>query len=285
MSTPHSPSQPDERYARLVSEACRRIETSETLPAVAELAEHAGLATRQFHRVFKQLTGVTPHAYAQTVRWERARQELGQSTTVTEAMHTAGFESTGRFYADSTARLGMTPKRLRKAGHGETIHFAVGECTLGAVLVAESARGVCAIMLGDDPDELLMQLQKRFAAAELIGGDARYEKHVAQIVGLINSPGSDIDLPLDIRGTAFQQRVWEALRAIPAGETASYAEIADRVGKPGAARAVAHACADNALAVAIPCHRVVRANGGLSGYRWGVERKRKLLEREAQLTD
>lgn len=272
-------------HAERVARACRRIESSAHTPSVAELAREAGMASSQFHRIFKQIAGVTPHAYAQEVRWQRAGRELERASSVTEAMHSSGFESSGRFYSDSTARLGMTPSRLRKAGQGETIHFALGACSLGTVLVAESARGVCAIMLGDDPDELLQQLQQRFAAAELIGDDARYEEHVALVVGLIESPASDSDLPLDIRGTAFQQRVWQALRSIPAGETASYAEIAQRIGQPTAARAVARACADNRLAVAIPCHRVVRSDGGLSGYRWGVERKRKLLQREAALRD
>lgn len=281
MSTSQTDICADKRHAELVADACRRIETSATAPAVGELAADAGLASRHFHRIFKKLTGVTPHAYAQAVRWKRTRQKLGQAVTVTEAMHSSGFESSGRFYADSTARLGMTPSRLRKAGQGETIHFALGECSLGTVLVAESGSGVCAILLGDDPDELLLQLQQRFAAADLVGGDKDYEERMAQVVALIESPCRGAELPLDIRGTAFQQRVWQALRAIPAGETASYSEIAQRIGQPSAARAVANACANNRLAVAIPCHRVVRSDGGLSGYRWGVERKRSLLEREA----
>lgn len=285
MSATQSKPRTDSSQAQRITDACRCIEASESMPSVAELAARAGLASRHFHRIFKQYTGVTPHAYAQAVRWKRTRQKLEQSATVTEAIHAAGFESNGRFYADSTARLGMTPKRLRRNGEGESIHFALGECSLGTVLVAESESGVCAIMLGNDPDELLLQLQKRFAAATLLGADEDYEKHVAQVVALIESPGSDHDLPLDIRGTAFQQRVWQALRAIPAGKTASYADIARRIGQPTAARAVARACADNRLAVAIPCHRVVRSDGGLSGYRWGVERKRKLLQREAALRD
>ncbi|MGB8636216.1 MAG: methylated-DNA--[protein]-cysteine S-methyltransferase [Rhodanobacteraceae bacterium] len=285
MATAQRKTHADTRHASLVADACRHIETSDAIPRVAELAARAGLAERHFHRIFKQLTGVTPHAYAQAIRWDRARRKLAQNTTVTDAMHAAGFESSARFYADSSARLGMTPKRHRAGGRGETIHFALGKCSLGSVLVAESARGVCSIMLGDDPDELLLELQRRFAAAELVGADRGYEKHVAQVVSLVESPGNDANLPLDIRGTAFQQRVWQALRAIPVGETASYAEIARRIGKPGSARAVARACADNKLALAIPCHRVVRSDGGLSGYRWGVERKRALLQRESALRD
>ncbi len=279
--TSEKTSTPAERVAR----ACRQIENADPAPTVAQLARQAGMATRRFHQIFKQIAGVTPHAYAQAVRWRRAERKLAHTTTVTEAMHAAGFESTGRFYADSNARLGMTPKQRRAGGSGETIRFALGECSLGQVLVAESERGVCAIMLGDDPDALLEDLQKRFARADLVGAEAGYETRVAQVVGLIESPASDPALPLDIRGTAFQQRVWQALRAIPAGETASYAEIARRIGQPTASRAVARACADNKLAVAIPCHRVVRSDGGLSGYRWGVARKRALLKREAVRRD
>ena len=179
------------------------------------------------------------------------------------------------------ARLGMTPTAVRRGGDGATIRFAVGQASLGAVLVAATDKGVSAIMLGDDPDELVRELQDRFPRAELRGGDAAFERMVAQVVGLVEAPGQRLDLPLDIRGTAFQQQVWQALRAIPPGTTATYAEIAKAVGRPKAVRAVAQACAANPLAVAIPCHRVVRTDGDLSGYRWGVERKRKLLDREA----
>jgi AraC family transcriptional regulator of adaptative response/methylated-DNA-[protein]-cysteine methyltransferase len=176
----------------------------------------------------------------------------------------------------------MTPSEYRAGGAATAIRFAVGECSLGSILVAQSDRGVCAILIGDDPDELARDLQDRFPHARLTGGDGEFEKLVAQVVGFVEAPGVGLDLPLDVRGTAFQQRVWQALRAIPAGETASYTEIARRIGVPKAVRAVAQACRANALAVAIPCHRVVRNDGGLSGYRWGVERKRALLEREGK---
>ena len=200
--------------------------------------------------------------------------------TVTEAIYDAGFNSSSRFYAHSTARLGMTPSAVRRGGEGLVIRFAVGEASLGSVLVAATDKGVCAIMMGDNPDALAGDLQDRFPRAELIGGDREFERTVAAVVGLVEAPGQNLDLPLDIRGTAFQQKVWQTLRAIPPGKTASYAEIAKAVGRPKAVRAVAQACAANPLAVAIPCHRVVRTDGGLSGYRWGVERKRKLLDRE-----
>ncbi|MGN6702056.1 MAG: methylated-DNA--[protein]-cysteine S-methyltransferase, partial [Burkholderiaceae bacterium] len=169
----------------------------------------------------------------------------------------------------------------RAGGARETIRFAVGQCALGAILVASSARGVCAILLGDDPDALARDLQDRFPRAELVGGDRDFERHVAAVVGFVDAPAIGLDLPLDVRGTAFQQRVWQALREIPAGSTVSYTELADRIGQPQAVRAVASACAANPLAVAIPCHRVVRRDGGLSGYRWGVERKRALLATES----
>ena len=175
----------------------------------------------------------------------------------------------------------MTPRRYREGGADAEIRFAIGECSLGSILVAMSTRGVCAILLGDDPDALARDLQARFPRANLIGGDAEFEAVVARVVGFVEAPGFGLDLPLDVRGTAFQQRVWQALRDVPAGSTVSYTEIARRLGAPTSVRAVAHACAANALAVAIPCHRVVRMDGGLSGYRWGVERKRALLEREA----
>ena len=175
----------------------------------------------------------------------------------------------------------MTPTTYRAGGANMDIRFAIGECSLGSILVATSERGVCAILLGDDPDELARDLQDQFPRANLIGGDAEFEELVAKVIGFVEAPGLGLELPLDVRGTAFQQRVWQALREIPAGDTASYADIAHRIGSPNAVRAVARACAANALAVAIPCHRVVRNDGGLSGYRWGVERKRALLEREA----
>jgi AraC family transcriptional regulator of adaptative response/methylated-DNA-[protein]-cysteine methyltransferase len=178
--------------------------------------------------------------------------------------------------------LGMTPGAWRKGGAGETIRFALGQCALGAILVASSASGICAISLGDSPEALLRELQDRFSQAELIGGDAGFEALVARVVAMVEAPGQTQgpELALDIRGTAFQQKVWQALRRIAPGQTVSYAELAARIGAPGAHRAVAGACAANTLAVAIPCHRVVRSDGGLSGYRWGIERKRALLERE-----
>ncbi len=270
-----------ERQASAVAKACRSIEQAEEAPSLDALAETAGMSRFHFHRVFKAQTGVTPKAYADAHRAERVREELAQSDTVTAAIYGAGFNSNGRFYATSTDLLGMTPTEFRAGGTGAAIRFAVGECSLGSILVAATEKGVCAIQLGDDPEALVRGLQDRFPKARLIGGDATFEQLVARVVALVEAPGNGPDLPLDVRGTAFQRVVWQALRDIPPGSTASYGEIARRIGRPKAVRAVAQACASNDIAVAIPCHRVVRRDGGLSGYRWGIERKRALLEREA----
>ncbi|HET9405346.1 MAG TPA: bifunctional DNA-binding transcriptional regulator/O6-methylguanine-DNA methyltransferase Ada [Burkholderiales bacterium] len=277
------PDQPtrDQQLAAKVAETCRFIEAAAETPGLRELAARAGLSAYHFHRVFKAVTGVTPRAYAAAHRARRVRGELRRGGTVTEAIYGAGYGSNGRFYETADAVLGMTPGAYRAGGANTEIRFAIGKCALGSILVAQSARGICAIFLGDDPGALARELQDRFPRARLIGGDRAYEKLVAKVVGFVEAPALGLDLPLDVRGTAFQQRVWQALRRIPAGRTASYTEIAKRIGSPQSVRAVAGACAANALAVAIPCHRVVRNDGGLSGYRWGVERKRALLKREA----
>jgi AraC family transcriptional regulator of adaptative response/methylated-DNA-[protein]-cysteine methyltransferase len=271
-----------EQHAATVARLCRFIERAEQAPSLEALAAEAGLSVYHLHRVFKAATGLTPKAYAAAHRARRVRAELDRSGTVTEAIYGAGYNSNGRFYAQSNDVLGMTPSRYRAGGTDTDIRFAIGECTLGAILVAASEVGVCAILIGDDPDALARDLQDRFPRAELIGGDPGFEQLVAKVVGLVEAPGLGLDLPLDVRGTAFQQRVWQALRDIPAGRTVSYADLARRIGAPKSVRAVAQACGANALAVAIPCHRVVRNDGALAGYRWGVERKRALLERESR---
>jgi AraC family transcriptional regulator of adaptative response/methylated-DNA-[protein]-cysteine methyltransferase len=269
------------QHAAAVARACRLIEEADAIPSLDALANAVGMSRFHFHRTFKAQTGVTPRAYAEEHRANRVRDALTKSTTVTEAIYDAGFNSSGRFYAASSAVLGMPPAKFRSGGQGAAIRFAVGECSLGSILVAATDTGICAIALGDNPESLVRDIQDRFPNARLIGDDAAFDRIVATVVGFVEAPAIGLSLPLDVRGTAFQQRVWQALREIPAGSTMSYAEIARRLGVPKAVRAVAQACASNPIAVAIPCHRVVRLDGGLSGYRWGVERKRTLLQREA----
>lgn len=274
------PSTPN-KHAALVAQACRRIEAAEQPPSLDDLARQAGLSPFHFHRVFKAATGLTPKAYADAHRANAVRASLARGkASVTDAIFDAGFNANSRFYEHADAMLGMKPTQYRAGGVDARIEFAIGESSLGAILVARSQRGVCAISLGDDAGLLLRELQDRFPRAELVGGDTGFERLVAQVVGMIEQPNLGIDLPLDVRGTAFQQRVWQALGQIPPGQTASYAQVAQRIGSPTSVRAVAQACASNTLAVAIPCHRVVRSDGALSGYRWGVERKRELLLRE-----
>ncbi|MEZ5651139.1 MAG: bifunctional DNA-binding transcriptional regulator/O6-methylguanine-DNA methyltransferase Ada [Burkholderiaceae bacterium] len=266
---------------RRIVAACRLIEGAPSAPSLAELAANAGLGEHHFHRLFKRALGVTPRAYAQAVRRGRLNQSLADEPSVTDAIYAAGYNSSGRFYEEAQAALGMQARTHRAAGAGETIRFAVGQCWLGSVLVAATAIGVCAISIGDDPQALVDELQARFANAELIGDDPAFADHIAHVVGFIDGRRDTLDLPLDIRGTAFQQRIWQALREIPAGRTLSYSALAEALGMPRSTRAIAAACAANTLAVAIPCHRVVRADGGLAGYRWGIQRKRALLDREA----
>lgn len=272
----------DAENAILVAKACRLIEESEEEPSLEDLAKAVGRSAGHFHRTFKALTGVTPKAYAAARRAGEVRSGLTSGRTVTQTFHEAGFGSSGRFYEKSTDILGMTPTKYRAGGADEVIKFAVGQTSLGAVLVASTEKGVAAILLGDEPDKLVRDLQDRFPRARLIGADTAYEALISRVVALVEAPRIGLDLPLDIRGTAFQKRVWDALRNLPAGTTASYTEVARLIGAPGSVRAVARACAANKLAVAIPCHRVVRSDDSLSGYAWGVERKRALLELEAE---
>jgi AraC family transcriptional regulator of adaptative response/methylated-DNA-[protein]-cysteine methyltransferase len=269
------------QHAAIVAKACRRIEHDDAIPSLQRLADEAQMSPYHFHRVFKSVTGLTPKAYADAQRARKVRAHLDDSRSVTEAIYDAGFNSNSRFYEAADHVLGMKPSDYRAGGANTDIRFAIGECSLGSILVAQSDRGVCAILLGDDPDELARDLQDKFPQANLIGGDRDFEQLVARVVGFIEAPALGLDLPLDVRGTAFQQRVWQALREIPAGSTTTYTDIAMRIGAPKAIRAVAQACAANTLAVAIPCHRVIRRDGETSGYRWGAERKRALLKRES----
>jgi len=269
--------------AALVARACRMIEESETPPLLDELAAELGMSPFHFHRLFKAETGLTPKAYSSAYRARKLREELSSAdASITDAIYGAGFNSNSRFYEAADDLLGMRARDYRAGGAGAVMRFAVGQCSLGAILVAQSQRGICAILLGDDPDQMVRDLQDQFPKAEIIGCDGEFEQLIAQVVGFIEAPSMGMHLPLDVQGTAFQERVWRALREIPPGATASYSDIAARIGSPKAVRAVAQACATNHIAVAIPCHRVVRRDGDISGYRWGVDRKRELLRREAQ---
>ncbi|MAA65375.1 MAG: bifunctional DNA-binding transcriptional regulator/O6-methylguanine-DNA methyltransferase Ada [Alteromonadaceae bacterium] len=278
---PDQPAPQAQRQQQMVA-ACREIENAESEPSLSQLAAACGLSRFHFQREFKHRIGLTPRAYFQAHRANRLKAALASGETSTRAGLEAGFGSSGRLYAATGDHLGMTPGDYRAGGRGETIRFALGDCRLGVILVAATARGICAIELGDTADALLQAFQSRFPQAELVGGDPAFARWVAVLVGYVNQPNESVlDLPLDIQGTAFQQKVWQVLRAIPCGDTVTYTDVANALGQPTAARAVARACATNSIALAIPCHRVVRSDGSLSGYRWGIERKAALLERES----
>ena len=277
---PQSPT-PDD-HAALIERACESIAAAPTPPSLDELAAAAGLSPSYFHRLFKAKTGVTPKQYALAHRHNQLHDRLQQDDSITEAMYNAGYGSSSRFYEQSTALLGMKPSQFRRGAAGQQIQFAITPCYLGWVLVAGTDQGICAIELGDTPEGLQARLQERFPLADLQEGAAAFRDWVQQVLIFLKAPGDRLDLPLDIQGTAFQRRVWLALRDIPAGTTLSYSAVAARIGQPKATRAVAQACASNKLAVAIPCHRVVRQDGDLGGYRWGIPRKQALLGREAQ---
>ena len=276
---PESESRAEPHLGTIVR-ACRLIDGAEEPIPLAALAASAGMSPYHFHRVFRKIVGVTPKGYADQRRAEKLKDGLRRGMSVTRAMYDAGFGSGSRLYGSAGELLGMTPSRYRAGAAGVAIRYGLARTPLGWLLAAATDRGVCMIALGNSPGPLIRHLGERFPRALLREGDRELSGWVAQVAAFIESPRGVLDLPLDIRGTAFQRRVWEALRAIPPGKTASYAEVARRIGRPTAARAVARACASNDLAVAIPCHRVVRGDGGIGGYRWGAARKRALLERE-----
>ncbi|BAW80382.1 AraC family transcriptional regulator [Candidatus Nitrosoglobus terrae] len=263
-----------------IIQSCRIIEKAEDILSFKDLAKQVGMSAYHFHRLFKQITGLTPYQYAVAHKINRIKRELSQESTVTQAILNAGYNSNSRFYEKSNEVLGMTPSNYRRGGKNMEIRFAISKCLLGLILVAQSALGVCAILLGDDSKALVHDLQERFPHANLMREDDNLKQLIVSVVGFIEAPEIGLDLPLDIRGTAFQQRVWQLLRQIPIGQTLSYTEVARRIGAPKSARAVAGACAANQIAIAIPCHRVVRSDGKISGYRWGIERKRTLLDNE-----
>jgi AraC family transcriptional regulator of adaptative response/methylated-DNA-[protein]-cysteine methyltransferase len=272
----------NEQIANKIAAVCRLIEEAEEKPTLQKLAEFAQWSTYHMQRVFKATTGVSPAEYAAAQRGKRIHRTLKEETTVTDAIYAAGYASSSRFYETSTPLLGMTPSNYREGGAGANVAFAIGECSLGSVLVARSERGICAILLGDDSQILIEDLSRRFPLARITRGETDFEKLLDDVIQLVDSPRKAINLPLDIKGTAFQRRVWQALRKIPAGSTATYSDISKSIGAPKSVRAVARACAENPIAVAIPCHRVIAKNGSLAGYRWGLERKRKLLDGEAK---
>jgi AraC family transcriptional regulator of adaptative response/methylated-DNA-[protein]-cysteine methyltransferase len=271
--------------SRWVAEACRHIDTAETPPTLAALSARFGLSPTHLQRAFKAETGLSPRAYAAEARARRLRDGLTPDTTVTQALYAAGFNSSGRLYDQSDALLGMTPGRYRKGGAGETLRYACAPCSLGRVLVAMSVKGVAAILLGDEAEAMGAELQARFPRATLVPGDGDFRAVLDKVVAYVEAPRTGLDLPLDIRGTAFQHKVWQALRDIPAGTTTTYGEIARRIGAPTAVRAVGAACGRNPLGVAVACHRVLGGDGRLHGYYWGTERKRRLLAREGVTVD
>ena len=272
-------------HVEVVTAVCRSIDAAvaadQPIPSLTMLAQRAGFSPFHLHRVFKRAIGVTPRAYGAGVRARRMSARLADGDTISEAIVNAGYSSSSRFYEGALQRMGMTASRARRGGVGETVRFAVGETSLGPVLVAATEKGVCSIQFGDDPDELVHALKRRFSSAELVGDDEQFARVIGAVIAFVETPRDGLDLPLDIRGTAFQERVWLALTAIPSGRTMTYTQLAAAIGQPAAIRAVASACAANEIAMAIPCHRVIRASGALSGYRWGVERKSKILQRES----
>ena len=264
---------------RLAVEAAKAfIADCEAAPSLEEVAAHAGYAPHHFHRLFKRETGLTPAAYARSLRAERLKAALEEGGSITSAIYDAGYNAPSRAYADAERHLGMTPSAWKDGGRGVTIRYMVAASSLGPVLIAATAKGLCRISFDEDEGDL----RRRFPKAEIVPGDAALGALATQVVRLIESPAEPLDLPLDVNGTAFQQAVWAALRAIPAGETRSYGEIAAAIGRPGAVRAAGTACGDNGLAVLIPCHRVLRSDGRLGGYAYGLARKKALLEREGR---
>lgn len=274
-------SSPADDLSAKITAACKLLENSEPL-SLEELAAQFGFSPHYFHRMFKQATGLTPAKYAHAQRARRVRDTLKSSASVTDAVYAAGYQSSSRFYADADKTLGMQPAKFREGGADATVQFAVADCALGKVLVAESDRGICAITLGDDAAELIADLRNRFPRAKHMAADASFKQRIGAVIAFVDNPAIGFDLPLDVRGSSFQHRVWMALRELSPGTTITYSELAQKLSLPKGARAVATACAANPLAVAIPCHRVVRSDGSLSGYRWGVDRKRALLKRETK---
>lgn len=273
-------SDPQQQKVEKVAAACRLLE-QETPMTLEALARQAALSPFHFHRLFKSVTGMTPKAWQQAWRARRLREALGQGAKITDAALSAGFPDNSSYYQQADAALGMTARQFRRGGEDLDITWVCGDGPLGRCLVAESERGVCAVLPGESDALLCAELASLFPNARLHPGDEAFRQRVAQVFSHLDDHRQPFSLPLDLRGTAFQLQVWQALRQIPAGETRSYRQVAQSIGRPRAVRAVASACAANKLALVIPCHRVVREDGALSGYRWGTARKALLLAREA----
>lgn len=270
------PSAEIERVLRI----CEMLE-EDPAPTLAEISDEIGLSPTHLQKVFKELIGVSPKKFAEMKRLERFREGIKSGVGVTDAMYDAGFGSSSRLYENVSEKLGMTPRAYAAKGKHMKIAFTIAECDLGNLLVARTEKGVCSVAFGDSVEILEQKLKSEYANAEIFRDDRELKTAVAAILGNIEGRNKSLDLPVDVRATAFQMRVWEELRKIPYGETLSYSDVAKRIGKPNSVRAVATACASNRVALVIPCHRVVGKNGALSGYRWGIERKRELLERES----
>lgn len=270
------------REQRWVAAVQERIETAEKTPTLTELGAMLGVSPPHLQRVFKRATGMSPKQYANALKAERLRAGLRDAETVAAAQYDAGFGSARASYEVATAQLGMTPGRFKRGGAGETIRYAHADSPLGRFLVATTDRGVCALRFGADEDAF-KELQREFPAAELSRDDAGLSELVSTVSGHISTLEDTLTLALDVAASAFQRKVWSALRDIPPGERRTYGEVAEAIGRPSAVRAVARACATNPVALAIPCHRVIRADGALAGYRWGAERKRRLLAAEAEV--
>ena len=271
-----------EETQQKVIKACRIIENSNEIPKLADLAKEVGLSAYHFHRLFKKHIGVTPKQFASNYRSKRLKDNLKSRDSITEALYEAGYSSSSGLYNKNQDQLSMKPKEYKAGGIGITIQYGVAECILGWVIVAATDIGICSVELGDDPETLPKQLQDRFPKAMLIKAGPGFTRLVKEVVNFIKSPSDNFNLPLDIQGTAFQQQVWNILRQIKPGETMNYSEVAEKIGNPEAVRAVASACSSNKLAVVIPCHRVISKDGKLTGYRWGLDRKKILLENEKE---
>ncbi len=269
------------RNKQLVIEACRLMDNADDTVRIDSIATAVGVSRYHLQKLFKQYVGLSPKAYAQAIRVARVQDRLSHDNSIMQTLMDAGYDSVGSFYADVHKRLGMTATTLRQGAPGVKIHYGFATTMFGLIVVAQTKAGICSVLFGETREALIADLSARFSKATLINDTHSMQPQISAVAEKINIPDAAFDVPLDILGTVFQERVWQALRDIGPGITASYKDVAQAIGQPTAARAVARACSENPLAVLVPCHRVVKADGGLSGYRWGVERKRKLLDNEA----